>query len=229
MPPGERSLYRVGGGCSVVGAILSVVFNVLHPRFADIRSTETQLAETAGSALWIVDHLGILLGVVLMTAGLVALARSMQAGPGAGWARLGLAGAVVGAALMAVLMATDGIALKDVADAWARTPAAERGAALSAAHVLRQVNLALLSVWTTVFLGVTILSYGLAVAASGIYPAWLGWVGVLGGIGSLGVGLAMALAGPTVLVNNVLFLILSLLITLWALALGVLLWRRAGG
>ncbi|MBI4562136.1 MAG: hypothetical protein HY724_08815, partial [Candidatus Rokubacteria bacterium] len=83
-------------------------------------------------------------------------------------------------------------------------------------------------VWTVVFFGVTIFLYGLALLTSDVYPKWLGWVAVLASIGSALVGLNLAYRGPSVLAANVLFPIFSIVITLWVLVMGVLLWRKAG-
>jgi hypothetical protein len=125
-------------------------------------------------------------------------------------------------------MATDGITVKVLADAWAKAPATEKAAAFSVAHALAQINVAVFSVWVIEFFGVTIILYGLAVLTSSVYPKWLGWVAVLAGIGSALIGLNQAYKGPSTLVTNVLFPIFSIIITIWVLVMGILLWRKAG-
>ncbi|MGH7267208.1 MAG: hypothetical protein ACREMB_20505 [Candidatus Rokuibacteriota bacterium] len=224
----DRSpLYRLGGASAMAGAVLGLVANLLHPRTRDILSTETQLRMAAESGFWILDHLAILLATLLITGGLVALARSVREPAAAAWARLGLAAALVSAALSSVLWALDGIVLREVALAWAAAAGGEKTALSAAAHVLRQTNLALLAVWTIVYFGITTMLYGAALARSAAYPGWLGRVALGAGLASLLVGLTLALTGPSHLVSNVLFAALSLLVTAWTFVAGLYLRRRA--
>lgn len=224
----ERSMFRIGSVSAIVGSILALVVNILHPRSATLKNPEAFLRMIAESTIWIGDHVGIIFAVLLITGGLVAISRSIAEEPGAAWARLGFAGALVSTAILCVLMATDGITVKVLADAWAKAPAAEKSAAFSVAHALAQINVAVFSVWVIEFFGVTIILYGLAVSTSSAYPKWLGWVAVLAGIGSALIGLNQAYRGPSTLVTNVLFPIFSIIITIWVLVMGILLWRKAG-
>lgn len=182
----------------------------------------------AESTIWVGDHVGIVFAVLLVTGGLVAIYRSITSEPGAAWARLGFAGALVSAAILSVLMATDGITIKVLAQAWVNATEAEKAAAFRVAHALALVDFAIFSIWTIVFFGVTIILYGLAVSTSNAYPKWLGWVAVLAGIGSALIGLRLAYRGPSVFVVNILFPIFSIIITIWVLVMGVLLWLKAG-
>lgn len=224
----ERALSRIGAVSAVIGAISAVVVNLLHPRSATMENPDAFLRMIAESRIWVGDHVGIIFAGILFTGGLLAISRSITGQPGAAWARLGSASALVSTAILFVLMATDGIAIKTLARAWVTAPAAEKAAAFSAGHAVATVNLALFSVWIIVFWGVTIILYGLAVLTSQGYPRWLGWVAILAGLGSAWIGLRQAYAGPSFLVTNVLFVIFSLIITLWLLVMGVLLWRKAG-
>lgn len=224
----EQSISRIGAVSAIVGSILALVVNLLHPRSASLENPEAFLRMIAQSTIWIGDHVGIVFAVLLVTGGLVALAHSIADERGAGWAHLGEAGALVSAGVLAVLMATDGIAIKALATAWANAPDAEKAGMFRVAHALALIDFAIFAVWTTVFFGVTIFLYGLAVLRSAAYPKWLGWVAVLASIGSALIGLNLAYRGPSTLVGNVLFPIFSIIITLWVLVMGILLWRKAG-
>ena len=223
----ERSMFRIGSVSAVVGAVFALVVNILHPRSATLGNPEAFLKMIAGSTIWIGDHVGIVFAVLLVTGGLVAISHSIADERGAGWAHLGEAGALVSAGILSVLMATDGITIKVLSETWANAPAAEKVVAFRVGHALAWVNFALFSVWTVVFFGVTIFLYGLAVVTSTGYPKWLGWVAVLASIGSALIGLNQAYRGPSTLVTNVLFPIFSIIITIWVLVMGVLLWRKA--
>jgi len=224
----DRVLFKAGSISAIVGAILAFIVNILHPRTSEFGNPEALLQLIARSSIWVPDHIGILLAVLLTLGGLVAIYRSIPAGPGGSWARLAVVAALVSASVSVVLIGTDGIAAKEVAVAWANAPAAEKVAAFYAANVLEQINFGLFSFFIFVYFGVTTILYGLAVATSEVFPVWLGWLAVLDGIGAALVGLVQATRGPSVLVTNVLFPIVSLIATVWVLIMGVLLWRKAG-
>lgn len=223
----ERALLRIGSVAAVLGAVLGVIVNLLHPRYPEIGQTEPYLRAVAGSRLWVGDHIGILFAVLLLTGGLIALARSITVEPAAAWARLAQAATLVSFPLLGALVATDGPAAKKIAGSWAAAEGADKAMALRAGDVLAQISTGLFVIWVIVFFGVTFVLHGLAVARSGLYPGWLGWLAVLVGLGSAWVGLVQAYRGPSVLYFNVLFVVFSVAATVWVFVMGLLLWRRA--
>ena len=76
------------------------------------------------------------------------------------------------------------------------------------------------------FLGITPIFFGVAIAASRVYPALLGWVAVVFGLVSVVAGVWGTLAGPTAPFFLV-FTVSSLVLTLFVLVAGVFLMRRA--
>src|SRR5207247_8526888 len=126
---------------------------------------------------------GGIVALLRVTGGLVAVYRSITSGPGAAWARLGFAAALVSAGLGFVTVAVEGIAIKQVAMAWASAPKGEKAVAFRVADALVQIQWALAGVWILTFFGVTFILYGVAVLLSDVYPKWLGWVAVGGEIG----------------------------------------------
>lgn len=222
----EPTLFRVGSVCAIVGAILGIIVNVLHPRTEEIAKPEALVQLVASSDIWVGDHVGILVAILLVVAGYAAVYRSLTGEAATAFARLGYASAVVGATVFAVLAATDGIAGKALANAWATAPAAEKAAALRVAESVAAVNIALFSVTLIVFFGATVFLFGLAIATSDVYPKWLGWVAAVLGVAAALLGFVYAYQGPSALVTNILVPILSILETVWLLVIGVLLWRR---
>src|SRR2546426_7719237 len=103
----ERTLTRIGAAAAVLGAVLGLVVNVLHPRVNDPANTKAFLRQVAESTIWVGDHVGIIFAVLLVTGGLVAVYRSITSGPGAAWARLGFAAALVSAGLGFVTVAVE--------------------------------------------------------------------------------------------------------------------------
>ena len=223
----NQSLLRVGAVSAIVGAVLAFIGNAIHPRFSNPADTEAILRRIVGSTMWVGIHVGLLLAALLIIGGLVALYHSITAEPGATWARLGYAGALVSGGIFAALSGIDGYARKVTAEAWAIAPVAEKAAAFRLSDALEQVNFGFFSVFIFVFFGATFILYGLAVALSNEYPQWLGWAAVVGGIGSALVGLVQLYNGPSFLVTNVLFTIFSILLTVWVFVMGILMWRKA--
>src|SRR3989454_6940536 len=103
----ERTLTRIGAAAAVLGAVLGLVVNVLHPRVNDPANTKAFLRQVAESTIWVGDHVGIIFAMLLVTGGLVAVYRSITSGPGAAWARLGFAAALVSAGLGFVTVAVE--------------------------------------------------------------------------------------------------------------------------
>lgn len=224
----ERTLLRIGAVSAILGAIILVVANALHPRTSDVDDTEATLQLIGDSGIWVTDHLAIAIALLLVLGGLVALFRSITSQPGAAVARLGFAGALVSGGIGIILLGIDGIALKEVAESWADAPAEEKASAFRVGEAIEQVSFGIFSMFIFVFFGLTILLYGLAVALSDIYPKGLGWVAVILGGGSAVLGLVQAYQGPSDVVTNILFAVFSILITVWVLVIGVFMWRKAG-
>ena len=156
---------------------------------------------------------------------MVVLARSIQPEQAAAWARLGTAAAVASTSVLAALQAVDGIALKGMVDAWVSAPPAEKQSLFHATLAVRQIEIGLASFWA-VLSGLTFLLFGLAVAKSEMYPKWLGGVAAVAGSGlSLG-GLTVAYTGFSTLAMDI-NMVSGLVVTLWVIGIGILMWRRA--
>src|SRR3989475_6215455 len=224
----DRTFNAMGAAAAVVGAVFGFGSIFLPPLCNGAGNTKAFLRQVAESTIWVGDHVGIIFAMLLVTGGLVAVYRSITSGPGAAWARLGFAAALVSAGLGFVTVAVEGIAIKRVAVAWASAPRGEKAVAFRVADALVQIQWALDSVWILIFFGVTFILYGVAVVLSDVYPKWLGWVAVGGGLGSSLLGLHIGYHGASSLVFNILFPIFSILLTAWIFMMGVLLWRKSG-
>ena len=224
----DRALIQMGALCAIIGALVFMAANIVHPRSPNIQVTAFQVETVAHSDIWVTDHLLLLLGGLLLLPGLLAIQRSIPTGPGAAWAELGNSGAVVSTAIWAVLIAVDGFSSKVVHGAWASAPDAEKAVALRVAEAMEQIDVGIFSVYIIVFFGVTFMLYGLAVAKSGRFPQWLGWAAFGLGLASFLDGIAQGYTGLSVLVTNILFASFSSFQTLWILTMGVLLWRARG-
>src|SRR6478735_3212793 len=81
-PGGDRSLLRLGAVLAVVGLLLQVPLSFWHPHQADPNDSAGAFAEYAQSNNWVLVHIGQLTGALLITLGLVALARHLSRQPG---------------------------------------------------------------------------------------------------------------------------------------------------
>lgn len=224
----ERTFLRIGAGAAMIGAILAIVVNALFPRIADPSDTEAVLTTVAESTLWTGNSVGLSLSGLLLVGGLAGLYRSITAGAGAAWARMGFAAALAGGTLFFAWAAVTGFAVDRAAQAWVEAPAAEKAVALHVAGAVGDIWFALFTAWTILLFGVAFLLYGLAISLSDGYPKWLGWVAVVGGVGGFLVSVVQLYQGPSVLWTNYLLAVISVLATVWIFVMGVLMWRKAG-
>src|SRR5919106_4683878 len=222
----DRWVYLLGGVAAIVGSLMGMVGNLIHP-VTPLDDPEGVARVIAESDAWTAIHLVIVFGITLMLGGLVALYQSIRDSRAGALARLGLASGIVGIAIGVVLVILDGVGAKQLADEWAIAPQDERATALRIVLANETINFALASSFNIVFAGATFILFGLAVAFSGVYEQWLGWVVVVAGIVSVGAGLIQAFSGQPTMASRVLTIIGPTGITLWLLVIGVLLVRKA--
>jgi hypothetical protein len=222
----HRSSQRLSALLLVAGAGLGLVGNALHPHSADPDAAAAVRA-IAQSGAWVGIHLAIIVAVLLVIGGLVGLAHLLADGPAGPLARLGLAAALLGGAVVCVSTAIDGFGMQALARAWAGAPAAEAGTALRVAAAVQAATFGVWSVGMLVFFGAAFGCFGAAATASGRFPRGFGWTAVAGGAGAAAAALLQLAAGGAVQAAETLFLAASLLLTMWAFALGVLLWRAS--
>jgi hypothetical protein len=223
---GERLLLRIGAVAAVIGTILQVAAGTSQSAQLEA-GADVALASLAGLADWVwpVTYFGFIFGALLWLGALVALASTLTAG--ASWAlgRLAVAAAIVGATLHTVDGSLNAGALAGLARAWETAPEGERAALVQSGGLLLRLLDATWAGVITLFHGVPFVLVGLAVALSRVYPAWLGWIGVIGGAGSLVIGIAMFLgSAPAGLAVP-----FAVVLSLFMVVLGWLMWSKSSG
>lgn len=221
----EEHLARVGAAAAVGGALTLFVSTLLHPLNADPNDAPAAFAEYAAATIWVASHLGQFAGIVLLGVALVALASTMEAGAPSAWARIGVVATAASLAAAAALQAVDGVALKMMVDRWARATGDDRARAFEGAFAVRQIEIGMASLLSILF-GLTIAVFGIAMLRSRRFPAWLGWVGLLGALGTVSAGVVQARTGFSALAM-MLSMPASCLLMLWAILVGLFLWRLA--
>jgi hypothetical protein len=223
----EESIFRIGAVAGIVGSLLAMVGNILHPA-TPIGDPEGVAQTIAQSERWVLVHLVIVVGLILMLGGLVAISRSIEGGVAGALAQLGYVAAVAGVTVGVILVIVDGVAAKHLAEVWGAAPPDQAAAALRVVVAEEAINFAIAALFNILFAGVTFILLGLAVAWGGEYPVWLGWVAAVAGIGSVPVGLVQAYTGESIGFTRIATIIFPTIITLWVVVMSALLWRKAG-
>jgi hypothetical protein len=124
-------LLRIGSGAALLGAVLAGVGNLLHP--ITPRDDPPGVAQViAGSDYWTLIHLVIVIGIILMPAGLLAVRHSIPGDPFTdALTRLGMYAVTIGATVGVITLILDGVAAKQLADQWAAAPEPAKPTALA--------------------------------------------------------------------------------------------------
>jgi Domain of unknown function (DUF4386) len=222
----ERWVFRIGGWAAIVGSLLGMVGNLVHP-VTPMDDPEGVAEVIADSGMWVPIHIAIVVGIVLMLGGLVAIRHTIRDGVAGALARFGSVAAIVGVTIGLILVHLDGVGAYQLAQEWAESPPGERSLALGLVHANETINFALASLFNLVFAGVTFILFGLAVLLSEVYPRWLGWTAFVAGIFSIAAGVIQAAVGEPTDASRVLTIIGPTVITLWLLIVGILLLRMS--
>lgn len=223
----EQTLLRIGAVCAIFGAVVSVAAGAGFGNATNELGTEDVLRHVSSLPdwYWPTVYLGFIFGALLWVGALDALASSLPGGASKALGRLGVAGAIVGASVHVVDSSISGFGLAHVAEAWAAASGPEKATLLQNGDALLVV---LGGTWAAVlglFHGVPFVLFGLAAALDRGYPTWLGPFGAAGGLGSLYCGVTTFLGVS--LVPEWLFIAFALVVSLWMVLVGVLMWRRA--
>lgn len=213
---GMPLLLQIGAAGAIIGAILQVGAGTLSTSLPAGFGADALEGIAGQAGLLPVIYLGFILGAVLWVWALVALASQLTAGTDWALARLAVTSALIGATLHAVDGVLHGVALPSLAVAFVAAPEDGRATLMQDFALLRQLFEATWAGVILLFHGLPFVLAGLAVTLSQRYPAWLGWIGFIGGAGSVIIGLAMVfgaapawLAVPFAVVLSVFMVILG--------------------
>ena len=224
----DRALLRIGAVAIPIGIVLQILMETLHPSNADPNDSAAAFQEYAASNTWTIVHIGQFFAALLVALALVTLARSLtrQGGVAGALAVIGGVTAILVAAIFAVQMAVDGVALKATIDTWTNaTQARDKASAYQVAEGMRALEKGLSGFFHLVN-GTTLLALGLAIAFGRSYPRWLGWVGAVSGLGFLAGGIVTAHTGFSPLAGTVL-LGPTVLVAIFLIGAAVCMWRRS--
>lgn len=209
---------------AITGALFLLAGTYLHPMNADPNLPLAAFAEYAADHKWVATHLMQLSGIALMVAALALLSRRLAGGPADAEVTLGAVGAVASLAVAAALQAVDGVALKAMVDSWAAAQGREKEVLFQASFAVRQIEVGLASM-TSLFFGLTVLVYGLALLRDSRLPKWLGFLAIAGGAPMAIAGIMIAYSGFSES-EMAISMPSSSLLLFWMIALGVWMWKK---
>jgi hypothetical protein len=222
-----RHALRIGAIGAIVGGILVLVGNILHPHESgQLDDAQSFVVVVADSGTWIGVHFLILIGLALLLGAYLGLCRSITREPGMTWARLSWGISIIGVGFGLALMLTEIVAISALADMWVSGSGTEKDLALAAASAVFQLSLTMGAGGALFLFGATPLFYGVAILKSDDYAPWLGWIGVTAGLVGVLAGVTQLFADTTI-AQFVLFPIAAVATTLWIIYLGVMMWRKS--
>jgi hypothetical protein len=219
-----RTWLRLAAALLLAGQLLYIVVTQFHPG-GDANNHPAVFAEYAGSGIWKAVHLGQFAGIAILVAGLLALFFALDVRDGtARWAgRFGAASAVVALALYGVLQAVDGVANKQVDDAWVAAPAAEKAARFASAEATRWLEWGARS-YQDFALGLALLLFAAAVARTAWVARPIAYLIGLSGLTYLVQGWVVGSVGFSG-THTILILLAWALSLAWMIWLAVVAWR----
>ena len=134
----DRTSLRLSATLLLVGQLLYVVITLLHTG-GEANNHPAIFAAYAASGIWTAVHVAQFACMVIMLGGLLALFSVLDVQPGTPRlvGRLGAASTTATLALYGVVLAVDGVALKQAVNAWATAPEAEKAARFATAETMR--------------------------------------------------------------------------------------------
>lgn len=212
---------RVTSNLLVVGGVLAVLGNALHPFLPADATTAAFLREATTNPLWVPLHLAIAVSIGALAAGMVLVLRRLRATPAATLATSTAVLAVMGGGLFIFQIGVlDGYVLPQLGAA-DQTPEL-----LAAATAITTLDTGLLSLIVLLYFGVTFAAFGMALEQADTFARWVRWTATGGGTLGIVVGTLMLLdvAGAVTLVA---FRVVALASTVVVLGIGIALRRES--
>jgi len=191
---------------------------------SDLREMLTPMGEYQYRTI-IASLLGMI-GFWLVLIGMAGVYRSITASKtkGAVWARLGFYFTLMGTVLWTVSWAMD-INIANAVANWLSAPSDGKEAAWNIVATLSAFGRGILpTTWVVYWLALAFLN--VAMLQSNVYPRWLGWTGLIVNVPMIALG-AYQIFTPRSITLTLIFSMLMMLTTLWNLATGIWVARRA--
>ena len=203
------SLYRLGGGATIAGAVLWGLGLALHA--PQPMTLAAMIALPMGP--WMASHWLLAIGSILTAGGLTAFGRHLSRTAGEGWSVLGVATSIATAALLVAIVAPEIVAFGAL-----RATSTDPGA--QSAYLAINLNLMSLVYVAGPLYWLGIGFIGLAMRNDASWPKWLGATGIAIA--------AINIAANWTVTNFTITKLLFILGGVWLVIAGVLFSRLAG-
>lgn len=201
----DRRVLRVGAVAGMLAALLGLVFNLIHPRSSSFTyQSEADLVHD--SSIWLFDHYMLAIAILLGFVGYLAIAWSFDTEPSRSWGRLGSAVVIVSVSIAFLTLAHDGMAHKMILD---------EGIHREGYLAFFETNGALFNTVIGTLFGITPIVLGVAILTGDEYAGWVGWLGIIAGIVGFVDATIQWFGGFSSFSVNVLYLIASLIGTIF--------------
>ena len=214
---------RTVAGLAIAGGVVALAGNLLAPRYSG--NSVDNYRELADSTRYAVSGFIILAATILVTAALVGFTRTWRGTPHAELAYYGQLAAVIGGTIAMAQAGLGVYAYRQAAMDFAGSDDRNIVSAFWATNALDKLNGAMFATWTIVLLGIAPLIIGLAQLRSRVVATWLAMTAMAGGLICAVVGVG-ALMDSSQSDFDVPFLIGSLMVTVWVIGTGVVMWRE---
>ena len=220
----DRKSVRMSATLLLVGQLLYILITQFHAG-GDANNHTAVFAGYDSSGIWTAVHVGQFAATATLLAGLFALFYSLDVHAGtARWAaRFGAASAAVTLALYGVVMAVDGVALKQAVNAWVSAPDAEKAARFASAEAIRWIEWGARS-YENFALGLALLLFAASVGGTAWVPRPIAYLIGLSGLTYLAQGWVAGTDGFT-RTHDFLIVLAWVLNLAWMIWLAVLAWR----
>ena len=177
---------------------------------------------------WQLIHISTILSVLLWVVAFFCLAHSVHTRAAASmFGKLSVASITIGAAIFAVDYAIDGHTFPALARAYeAASSSTDKERIYSAFYTLFSGLGATFPLYIGFLFGLPFLLAGIAVSCSKLFPRWLGWIAVIGGLGNFIAGFTMFIDWP-IIPEEMVFGGFGLLLNIWLVLIGILMWRKS--
>jgi hypothetical protein len=216
----DMRMIKIGGVCALVVAVMQVGGNALHPPVPPDSAQALELIAATGR--WTIVHLIITISYFLFIPFVIGAAASFaHKSP---LVRIGTPLIIVGASLGAAQISTHLTIFKYLGDQYAATSDAGLQQSIVFLYNSFWPYSVALEMEHLLVIYVAVMMFGAAMFEEEIYPRWLAWLGIVGGV----IATAGILVGKLVIhstLGDIIFGVSLIPIMIWIVVMGIILLR----
>ncbi len=215
----------IGAISAIIGGLGYLLLGFAH---GDMPSNPTEaLQHVSHHSNWQAIHISTIISVFFWLIAFKSIAYSINHHPVAWYfGRLALISLVIGITIFSIDYSIDGHTFPALAKAYADANLADKAMIYQSFYALFSALGATFPLYISLMLGLPYFFAGISVTFSKKYPAWLGWLAVVCGLGNFIAGISMFLDHP-IIPEDMVFGVFGLLLHLWLIIMGIFMWKHA--